>query len=157
MSIRPVVLSIACVAAAALTAGPAAAQTPTDHPVPGVKPGACTDQIAPTSTFAHRWARRARRKHVVRGTARDLGCGLDRVTISVLRKRHGRCQNLKSNHRLGVRSRCFKRHWLAVSGTTRWSFRLPKRLPPGRYLIRTRAVDFAGNVEIAQRHRLRIR
>jgi hypothetical protein len=41
-------------------------------------------------------------------------------------------------------------------GATRWSFRLPK-LPRGRYVIRTRAVDFAGNVQVPHARRLRLR
>jgi hypothetical protein len=87
----------------------------------------------------------------------DAACGVDKVTISVLR-RHGRkCRNLTSKKRLGRRTRCSKRRWLPVRGATRWSFRLPKKLPRGRYVIRTRAVDFAGNVQVPHARRLRLR
>jgi hypothetical protein len=65
---------------------------------------------------------------------------------------------LKKNKRLARRAmRCSKHRWLPVRGTTHWSFRLPKRLPKGRYVIRTRAIDFAGNVQHSRTRRLRLR
>ena len=156
MSKRPVLLFAAWVAAAALTAGPAAAQSPTDNPVPGAPPGACADHSRPTSGFTRRAARRAGHRHILRGNARDRGCGVDRVTISVARKLGRRCRVLSPKRRLGHRTSCARRHWLPVRGTTRWSFRLPKRLTKGTYVIRTRAVDFAGNVQRPRRHRIRL-
>jgi hypothetical protein len=40
-----------------------------------------------------------------------------------------------------------------LRGTTHWSFRLPN----GRYVIQTRAIDFAGNVRRSHTRRLRLR
>jgi hypothetical protein len=157
MNFRSLLLAAAFLATPALTAGPAAAQSPTDHPAPGVTPGRCVDQARPTSGFTRLAARRAARRHVLRGTARDLGCGVDRVLIAVARKHGHRCRLLTDRHRLGHRTSCAKQHWLPVRGTTRWSFRLPKRLPKGMYVIRTRAIDFAGNVQPSRRHRIRLR
>jgi hypothetical protein len=151
---RLILLFAAAVTAMAIPTG-AAAQT--EIPTPGVKPGACVDHVKPTSGFTAKAARRAARKRLLRGTAGDAGCGVDNVTISVLRKGGHKCRNLTSKKRLGRRTSCSKRHWLPVRGTTRWSFRLPKRLPKGRYVIRTRAVDFAGNVQVPQRRRIRLR
>ena len=137
--------------------GAAGAQGPTEHPAPGATPGRCVDHVRPTSSFTRRQARRAGRRRVLRGTARDVGCGVDRVTISVARKRGKRCRQLKATRRLSRLKSCGKRTWLPVKGTTRWSFRIPKRLHKGRYLVRTRAVDFAGNVQRTHRRKLRLR
>lgn len=42
--------------------------------------------------------------------------------------------------------RCEPR-WLGVKGTERWSFKLKKNLPPGRYVVYARAVDAEGLAE----------
>ena len=52
---------------------------------------------------------------------------------------------------------CARNHWIVAHGTSSWSFRLPKRLPGGMYVVRTRAVDFAGNVQRPRTQRLRVR
>jgi len=158
MSIRSLLLP-ACVVALAFTAGPAAAQSPTDNPVPGAQPGACTDTNRPSSTFTRGAARRAAtgRRHVLRGTARDAGCGVDRVMIAVTRKQGRVCRHLTSAKKLGRRTSCAKRHWLPVAGTSRWSFRLPKRLEGHTYVVRTRALDFSGNLQRAHARRLKLR
>jgi len=160
--LRRALLTLAVVAAAgALCAGPAGAQTPTDTPAPGAKPGACRDLVSPTSGLSRHAARRAARhsarRRILRGTARDIGCGVDRVAIAVSRKAHGRCRLLTAKRRLSHRTRCAHRRWLPARGSTRWSFRLPQRLPKGVYVIRTRAIDFAGNAQRPRRHRLRLR
>jgi hypothetical protein len=46
---------------------------------------------------------------------------------------------------------------MPVKGSTRWSYRLSKRLPGGTYLVRTRVRDFAGNVRNSSARRLRLR
>jgi hypothetical protein len=156
MLTRSVTALATCVAAAAFTAAPAVAQSPTDNPVPGASPGACVDHARPSSGFTKRAARRAARRHVLRGTARDRGCGIDRVQISIARKAGRRCLQLNRRHRLGRRTSCARRIWLNVRGTTRWSFRLPRHLRDGRYVVRTRATDFAGNLQRPRRRFLRI-
>jgi hypothetical protein len=154
MSTRSFPVLAAVLAAAALTAAPAGA---TDNPAPGAPPGACRDQTAPTSSYTRKAARSAGRKRVLRGVARDVGCGVDRVTIAVTRKQGRRCRNLTAKGRLGAKTKCAHHRWLAVKGTTRWSFRIPRRLHKGTYLVRTRAVDFAGNVQRPRSRRLRLR
>jgi hypothetical protein len=156
MLTRPVTALTVCLATATFTASPAVAQSPTDRPVPGALPGACVEHLTPTSYLGVRAARRASRRHVLRGTASDRGCGVDRVELSVARKLARGCRLLSRRHRLGRRSSCARRIWLVAKGTTRWSFRLPKRLHPGRYVVRLRAIDFAGNVQQPRRRRLRI-
>jgi hypothetical protein len=157
MSRRSLLPLAALVAAAVLPAAPAGAQTPTDHPTPGAVPGRCIDIVSPTSGFTRRAQRRAAHRRVLRGTAADLGCGIDRVTIAVARKRHGRCRLLTARGRLTHPTSCARHRWLSARGTTRWSFRFPRRLAKGVYVVRTRAIDFAGNAESARRHRIRLR
>ena len=147
----------AVLAAAALPAASVNAQTPTDHPTPGATPGACVDLVSPTSSFTRRAARRAAHRRLIRGKARDVGCGIDRVLVSVVRNRHGHCRVLTAKLHLSHRTRCSRRRWLRARGTSRWSFRLPRRLPKGAYIIRTRAIDFAGNAQHPRRHRIRLR
>jgi hypothetical protein len=156
MSIRTL-LPIALVVAGALTAGPASAQSPTDNPAPGAQPGACIDQVSPASGFSRKAARRAGRHRLLRGVARDVGCGVDRVAISVQRKRGRVTTSLFGKGRLLRKLGPGRQHWLVARGTTRWSFRLSKRLPRGTYVVRTRAIDFAGNVERPRTRRLRLR
>jgi hypothetical protein len=141
-------------AALAVTAGPAAA---TDNPKPGVQPGACVDHVKPTLGFTAKAARRASRKRVLRGTAGDTGCGLNKVAISVALKKGSKCRPLKKNRKLARAVRCSKHRWLHVRGTARWSYRLSKRLPKGRYVVQTRAIDFAGNVKRSHTRRLKLR
>jgi hypothetical protein len=151
---RLILLTAAAGAAMAIAAGPAAA---TDNPAPGAQPGACVDSVKPTSGFTAKSARGAIDGGLLRGRARDTGCGVNRVAVSLQLKKHGKCRNLGSAKKLGRRTSCNKRHWLAASGTSRWSFRVPKKLPKGRYVVRTRAVDFAGNLEGQHGRRLRLR
>jgi hypothetical protein len=150
-------LPIALILAGGFTAGPAAAQSPTDNPVPGALPGACADLVSPTSSFTRKAARSAARHRLLRGIAADVGCGLDRVTISVQRKSGKVFKTLFRKSPLLRKLRHGRRHWLPVRGTAHWSFRLSKRLPRGTYLVRTRAIDFAGNVQKPRVKRLRLR
>jgi hypothetical protein len=43
--------------------------------------------------------------------------------------------------------RCPALRFLKASGTTRWTFRLKQPLPPGKYVLTSRATDKAGRVE----------
>jgi len=156
MLIRPSSLVAALLVGAAVAATPAYS---TDIPAPDVLPGECTDQVAPTSKYTSRAARRAKRTRLLRGTARDVGCGLDRVEISVARKVGKKCRYLARGSKLSRRATSCGQpaRWLKVRGTSRWSFRFSKRLPKGKYVIRTRATDFAGNKEHVRSHRLGLR
>jgi hypothetical protein len=57
---------------------------------------------------------------------------------------------VKKNGRLGKRRRCKHAKWIPVHGRRSWHLRT-RRLRKGRYTIRTRAVDRAGNVEKKRR------
>ena len=151
-SLIAAVVAAGCLAAA----GPAAAQSPTDNPAPGAVPGACTDPYKPTASFTAKAARRAARTRVLRGTAKDRGCGVDRVVVSIARKAHGKCRLVRGK-RLARQASCTRRHWTAVKGTASWTYRLSKKLPAGSYVVRTRVRDFAGNVRNSSARSLRLR
>jgi hypothetical protein len=157
MLTRPLSLFAASLVAAAIVAAPA--QSKTDIPAPNVVPGACTDQSPPTSGYTSKAAKRAKRTHVLKGTARDVGCGVDRVEVSVARKVGKRCKYLTSASRVSRRASSCGRPaaWMMATGTTKWSLKLPKKLARGTYVLRTRATDFAGNVQHLRSKRLRIR
>src|SRR3954452_3521335 len=140
-------------AAAALACAPVVHAT--DVPAPNVLPGACTDQSPPTSGYTSRAAKSAKRSHVLRGTASDVGCGVDRVQISMGRRVGKKCNYLARSSKLSRHAASCARPtvWLPTTGTPSWSFRLPKKLARGTYIVRTRATDFAGNVQRVRSHK----
>jgi hypothetical protein len=173
---RKLLFVFVMLAAVAASAGMAMATDEPPASVPGAAPGqaqplqpappiavikqglkGCKDSSRPVSGLG-RSSARLRRGRALRGTARDSGCGVAMVTVSIVHKQGKRCRYLASSGRLTRPTRCRGGHWLVASGTTRWHVRMPRGLPRGRYTVRTRAVDFAGNVErIAGRHARRLR
>jgi hypothetical protein len=109
--------------------------------------GKCVDQTLPTSGFGAKAATAARRSRVLRGTAGDRGCGVAMVTVSLARVNGARCQLLTSSGRLAHPAGCAAARYLMASGTGQWRLRLPRGLPHGTYVVKTRAIDFAGNVQ----------
>lgn len=118
--------------------------------------GACYDVYAPQSSITRRGRRRtrvSRRLVVLRGRARDRGCGrvrgrIRRTEVSMLFRSGRTCRFLG---RLGLsRPRsCRRPFWLRTRGTSSWARAVRPRwpMPPGRYRITVRSVDRAGNVE----------
>jgi hypothetical protein len=147
---RFLLLAGALAVAVALSAGPAMATD--DPPTPPPPPKPCTDKMRPTSSAGANLIR-ALRAHVIRGTARDLSCSVTgrgkvtRVRISIARKNGKFCQHLSAKKVFGRKGSCARLTWLPVTGTASWSFRLPKKLTRGTYVIRSRAVDAARNLE----------
>jgi len=157
------------VLSSALVVG-AVAATPalaTDDPPPALQPapplgalapvlGKCSDSTRPTSSVGAKAARNALKSHVLRGTSRDVGCGVAMVTLSFARQNGHLCRFLMPKRKLSRPTRC-SGHWLVATGTKHWRLELPKRLAHGSYVVRTRAIDFAGNVEGRQAHARRLR
>jgi hypothetical protein len=143
-------LAVALVAAATLAVASAMA---TDEPAPQspASAEACTDNMRPVSRLSAHW-KTAFRPGVVRGIAIDQGCGaagagkLKRVSVAIERKAGKRCQHLLRNGRLGRAGAC-SHVWLPAKGKANWSLHLAHKLPRGKYVVSTRAVDSAGNVE----------
>jgi hypothetical protein len=112
----------------------------------------CPDRIRPHSRVTA--IRRSRRFISARGRASDRACAHRRgrvraVRVAVARfvQGHDRCRYLKPNGRLGRASSCHRGQYLRARGAERWRFKIRARLPRGRYEIRARARDMAGNRE----------
>ena len=71
---------------------------------------------------------------------------LRRVDVAIRRVQRGRCLWLRGRTAAFARSTgpCVKPRWLRATGTARWSYRLRKRLPAGRYELYVRATNAAG-------------
>jgi hypothetical protein len=99
------------------------------------------------------WGRRGFAGRAVRGRGPGLKRSLlrlSRVDVAVVRHRKGRCAWLTAR-RGGFVSRrpssaggCGTPRWLRTRGTGRWSLRLARPLPAGRYTVYSRASIRAG-------------
>jgi hypothetical protein len=163
MFIRATSISLALLGVAAL-AGTAIA---TDSPSPTLAPAPsdsslqsvltkCTDSTQPHSAISKKQAKAASRTRTLRGTARDTGCGVALVAISVARQHGKRCRFLTPTGRLGKARACTPAVWLSAAGSRKWRVPLD-RLRRGTYRVRIRAVDFAGNIEHSHGRRLKLR
>jgi hypothetical protein len=123
------------------------------------RPIPCTDRTAPSAAFASTRARK--RKLRLRGGATDAGCAASavaRVEVAISRKAGRKCRFVTRSGKLSRARACAKPVWLKATGTTRWSLNTKRRLPRGRYTLRVRARDLAGNVQArAAQRKLRLR
>jgi hypothetical protein len=111
------------------------------------------DRFAPRSLFTGRQMI-GHRRILLRGRAGDRGCGrargrVRRIEVAVARQAGRRCRFLAANGRFGRATSCRRQRFLRARGTTRWRFVRLARFPAGRYLAYVRAIDAAGNVEVA--------
>jgi hypothetical protein len=140
------------VAAATMAVAPAMA---TDEPAPHPQQGggkSCVDNMRPVSRLSGN-VRATLRTGVIHGIAIDQGCGaagagkVHSVSVSISRRVGTHCRHLLANGRFGRASSCATHVWLHASGGKTWTFHLHHKLAAGRYLVGSRAVDSAGNVE----------
>jgi hypothetical protein len=134
------------------------------HEAPGMTPGV-TQPMAPVQASAHRciprpYSRIARRRTrgsrrglAVFGTAGEHRCAgaaaanrrrqrLAHVFVTISQPvGHGRCRFVARSGALSPARSCRRPIALVARGTSRWSLRLSVALPPGRYVIRSDAVD----------------
>jgi hypothetical protein len=157
-------LKVVLALAGACASFPAAAlATDEPPPPPGATPppaggvlGVCTDHSAPLVRLSTTSAQ-LRHKRMLRGASSDAGCGaggagkVAQVTVSIDRKAGNRCRFLSRSHRLTRARSCKKPVWLTVKGTTKWSYKLPRKLSHGRYSVAVRAVDSSGNLGSSKR------
>ena len=106
---------------------------------------ACVDRRKPAVRLTR--IRGSRRTTVLSGRASDRGCsGLGSVFVSVARRaRGGRCRLVSFTGRLGRARSCRRTAFLLARQSSRWRLLVGRRLPRGRYLVRLRAYDGAGN------------
>jgi S-formylglutathione hydrolase FrmB len=117
---------------------------------------ACTDTTRPRSRVLRPRVRDGRL--TVAGVATDAGCAdesrVDRVVVSIARRQaDGRCRPVGPRGFLGRPRDCARTRYVPARGTSRFSLRVPRRLPAGRYIVWSRAIDADGNVERKARTR----
>jgi hypothetical protein len=118
----------------------------------------CADNSAPLTTYRRGRAVFARRRQfVVRGTARDRGCGgrVQRVQVALARRSGKRCSFVRSGRRFTRARSCSKRLWLTARGTSSWRLVIRRRLPAGHYKMWARSTDRAFNRERVTRRTTR--
>ena len=142
---------VTAVAAAVMAVAPAMA---TDEPAPPSQPSvkACVDTMGPVSRLSKN-VNATLRHGVIHGIAIDEGCGaagsgqLRSISVSVSRRVGKRCEHLLANGRFSNAGSCATHVWLKAQGRKAWTFRVGHKLPAGKYMVSSRAVDSAGNVE----------
>lgn len=103
---------------------------------------------APRSRI-NRNSRLLRTRTAVRGIARGVDCKLAAVHVAVGRKVGRACRYLQANGRFGERRDCRRPQYVKARGTSTWSLNRKAKLPRGRYLVWSRAVNRNGDVEPA--------
>lgn len=158
---RALLLSLSSIAALALPSAALATDSPAPQPLqpaPSVASiqsvlGKCADNSRPSSSLSSKSSKRSR---TLRGRASDTGCGVAMVTISILRVHGKGCQPITRSGKPGHTGRCTAGRYVMASGTTAWRLALPKGLHKGTYIVRVRAIDFAGNVQQARTQRVKL-
>jgi len=117
----------------------------------------CRDRARPTLRFGG--LRGARRTIDLRGSAADGGCAGSvpartiarrgavrsvRLAVSVFVR--GGCRFVRADGRLTSTQSCRRPLFVTARGTTRWALRVRGTFPSGRYVVRSRVYDRAGNV-----------
>lgn len=97
--------------------------------------------IADGRVFRHRAAPR-----LLRGTVTvPTGATLREVKISLKRTHNGRCFDFSGSKERFVRAKCgHQGPFFPVGGSESFSYLLPSRLPPGKYVYEVEAIDDAG-------------
>jgi hypothetical protein len=136
----------------------------TTAPPPGAPPaapcvtngddGLCgtVDRRAPLGQILSiRNAQKFRRGHgprLLRGEVAADPSGVSRIRLRLTRRFGGRCSTFAGRKGRFARMRvCGAVHgrWFSIGNDQQWSFLLPKRLGPGRYVLDVEARDRAGN------------
>jgi len=93
----------------------------------------------------------------IRGSVREEGSGVDRIELVLLRRRGTRCSWWSPERSRFAGATCRRPSAFRASRSSRWSYRLPRRLDQARYEARVRAFDRAGNMSARHRVRFRVR
>ena len=73
-----------------------------------------------------------------------------RVEVGLIKKRRNRCRELLASGKFSKARRCRRpRSFLLAKGTTKWSFKLRRRLKRGYYVVYARAIDNTGRQQIS--------
>jgi hypothetical protein len=124
-------------------------------------PSPARDTTAPTaSILGIRHGQRFKRRRAPRelkGTASADPSGLWAVKIRLTRRFRGTCWYFSGSREQFVKRTCGKQYAFKVSDRSEWSYLLPARLPRGRYVLDTYAIDNAFNRGEERRVRFRVR
>jgi hypothetical protein len=115
-------------------------------------PIATIDGIRNGQTFSRRKAPRK-----LRGSVTEDPSGLWAVKIRLTRKLGNKCWYFSGSKERFLKRRCGKKHAFKVGDRAEWSYLLPSRLPRGRYVLDTYALDNAFNRSTTTRVRFRVR
>jgi len=119
----------------------------------------CRDRTRPTLRYALGGIRGSSRTIDLRGTAADDGCAGSVAAHTVARRgavrsvrfavsafTPGGCRFVGVDGRLTPTRSCRRPLFLTARGTGRWQLRVRGRFPHGRYVVRSRVYDAAGNI-----------
>jgi hypothetical protein len=127
----------------------------------------CADNSPPVTTYRRGGAIHARRRtFVLRGRARDRGCGghVQRVQVALAKRTVGprlsrrttkSCRFVRANGQLTKSRSCSRRVWLRARGTSAWKLTIHRRLPRGYYKVWARGIDRAFHTEHVTRRNTR--
>ncbi len=118
-----------------------------------------------TASISHPSTKKLKARKFKRFSGTATGDGITKVELALVKtdakllKRKKRClqlSNSKSNfaRTKATNRKCLPSRWLTVEGTTRWSYKLRKTLPAGKYTLYLRATGAAGRQEIPTRKAL---
>jgi hypothetical protein len=119
------------------------------------------DTTAPTASIdgirnGRRFARR-RAPRELSGTVSADPSGLWAVKIRLTRRLNGKCWYFSGSREQFVKRTCGKQYAFKVGDRPQWSYLLPARLPRGRFVLSTYAIDNAFNRGEEQRVVFRVR
>lgn len=116
---------------------------------PAVPNATCRDVTRPALAVVRGAGRLVRRERRLTGRATDRACGLKgtvrRVEVALQRRVGKRCRSVGTAVRAGKRRSCARLTWVRARGAAAWSLTYRRALPTGRYVLRVRARDAAGN------------
>jgi hypothetical protein len=124
------------------------------------QPVAAPDKLAPVTLISgirdgQRFARK-RAPRALRGSVRPDPSGLRAVKLSLTRSRGGECSWWSRTRERFRGTQCGRRAYFRIGDREQWSYLLPRRLRPGRYVLDAVAIDKAGNRDPLVRGRNRV-
>jgi hypothetical protein len=115
------------------------------------------DRLAPSSSITRKRLKATRSRVSLSGRATDtaprgLTPRIAQVRVAIARRTGKLCRFLDAQGRFGAKRSCKRTQYVVAhvkkaSGSVGWSYGLGARLPRGRYLAWSRALDAAGNIE----------
>jgi hypothetical protein len=101
----------------------------------------------PTATIAAvAKAAKASKLKSFKGTAKDTDGTVTRVELGILKLKGSKCQSLQGSGAFKSQSNgcAAPNAFLTAKGTSKWTFKLKKKLAPGKYAVFARAIDDKG-------------